>query len=67
MHNSSSGLRIRVDLKLRQEFLEACRSQDRVAAQVLRDFMRSYVAEYYEGAQATLFEIAANKNGKKAL
>ncbi len=29
--------------------------------------MRSYVAEHYEGAQANLFEMAANKNGKKAL
>ena len=43
MHDSS-GLRIRLDLKLRQDFLAACRRADRPAAQVLRDFMRSFVA-----------------------
>ena len=55
MHDSS-GLRIRVDLKLRQEFLDACRNQDRSAAQVLREYMRTFVADNYHAAQATLFE-----------
>ena len=39
------GMRVRVDLALRGEFLAACRSEDRSAAQVIRDFMRRYVAE----------------------
>lgn len=38
------GLRIRLERALRDEFLEACRAQDRPAAQVLREFMREYVA-----------------------
>jgi hypothetical protein len=38
-----AGLRIRVQRELRDRFIEACRSQDRPAAQVLREFMRSYV------------------------
>ena len=37
------GLRIRVQRDLREQFLEACRSQDKPAAQVLREFMREYV------------------------
>ena len=39
------GLRIRVQRDLRKEFLEVCRAQDKPAAQVLREFMRGYVAE----------------------
>jgi len=37
------GLRIRVQRELRDQFLRACRAQDRPAAQVLREFMREYV------------------------
>jgi len=38
------GLRIRVQRELRDQFLAACRTEDRPAAQVLREFMRAYVA-----------------------
>lgn len=37
------GLRIRVDRDLRESFIEACKADDRPAAQVLREFMRTYV------------------------
>ena len=40
-----SGFRVRVDEKLRQEFLEACRGKDLTASQVIRAFMRTYVEE----------------------
>lgn len=40
------GLRIRVQRELRDDFLAACRAQDKPAAQVLREFMRGYVAEH---------------------
>jgi hypothetical protein len=40
------GLRIRIQKDLREAFLEACRAQDKPAAQVLREFMREYVAEH---------------------
>jgi hypothetical protein len=46
MLGKDAGLRIRVEKALREEFLEACRSQDRPAAQVLREFMRRYVARH---------------------
>ncbi len=38
-----SGLRIRVQRDLREKFLEVCRAQDKTAAQVIREFMRSYI------------------------
>lgn len=44
-----SGLRIRVQRELRDRFNEACRVEDKSAAQVLREFMRAYV-ERHEAA-----------------
>ncbi|WP_428409079.1 hypothetical protein [Hyphococcus sp.] len=41
-----SGLRIRVERELREKFLKLCQQQDRPAAQVLREFMRDYLAKY---------------------
>jgi len=41
-----SGLRIRVEHDLREQFQEICRQQDRPAAQVIREFMRAYIAEH---------------------
>ncbi len=38
-----SGLRIRVEREFREKFLEICRQQDRPAAQVIREFMRTYI------------------------
>lgn len=38
-----SGLRIRVERDLREQFLQVCRAQDRPAAQVIREFMRNYI------------------------
>ena len=40
------GLRIRVQRELREQFLEACKTQDKPAAQVLREFMREYVERH---------------------
>ena len=40
------GLRIRIQRRLREEFLKVCQAQDKSAAQVLREFMRNYVADY---------------------
>lgn len=44
------GLRIRIQRDLREEFLEACRRQDKSAAQVLREFMRGYVDRHRPAA-----------------
>lgn len=42
----NSGLRIRIERELREKFLEVCREQDRPAAQVIREFMREYIASH---------------------
>ncbi len=39
-------MRIRVERDLRESFIEICRAQDKPAAQVLRAFMREYVADH---------------------
>ncbi len=44
----NSGLRIRIERELRQKFLEVCREQDRPAAQVIREFMREYIASHQD-------------------
>ena len=44
MSGKDSGLRIRVEKALRDEFLEVCHAQDRPASQVIREFMRDYIA-----------------------
>lgn len=50
-----SGLRIRVDSELREEFVRACKKDDLTAAQVLRAFMRLYIDRQQRGQQTELF------------
>lgn len=47
-----AGLRIRVQRELRERFLSVCKAQDKSAAQVLREFMRTYVAEHATDASS---------------
>jgi len=56
MVTKDTGLRIRVDRQLRQDFIEACRAQDKPAAQVLREFMRDYVRKHRHEVQQELFD-----------
>lgn len=65
-----AGLRLRVEKELRQEFVEACRSTGKPAAQVLREFMRDFVARERVHVQHSLFEqsaSAATTQGKVSL
>ena len=48
-----SGLRIRVQRELRDRFNEACRAEDKSAAQVLREFMRAYVDRHEAAASSS--------------
>lgn len=50
MAAKDSGLRVRVERTLREAFVNACRSEDKPAAQVIREFMRSYVARHNSAA-----------------
>lgn len=56
----NSGMRIRVEKDLREAFVKACRAQDRHAADVLRDFMRTFTEKQLQG-QADLFADFARK------
>lgn len=50
-----SGLRIRVESQLREDFLRVCKKDDLTAAQVLRAFMRTYIDRHMRGQQVDLF------------
>lgn len=54
MTTKDSGMRIRIERELRDAFVEACQSQGLIAAEVLRDFMRSFAAKH-STEQAMLF------------
>lgn len=50
-----AGLRLRVEREIRQEFVEACRAEGKSAAQVLREYMRAYIARNQATVQGELF------------
>jgi hypothetical protein len=55
MQRKDVGLRIRIDRDLRDAFVEACRSQDVAASEVLREFMRRYTQQANcQGGQLSL-------------
>ncbi len=65
MAGKSAGLRIRIEKDLREEFQSACLAENRVASDVLREFMRSFADWSFNGRQASLFaETAGAKNSR---
>lgn len=60
-----SGLRIRVEKDLRERFLALCKKQDRPAAQIIREFMRGYLAEHEanDGQQSPTKPVKKGANG----
>jgi len=54
MSTKDAGLRIRVEMELREAFVQACRAQNRGASEVLRDFMRVFTDKHQRG-QSSLF------------
>ena len=56
-----SGFRIRLEDNLRRSFLQACKQQDRSAAQVIREFMRRYVDRRVDASQGELFPTGVAK------
>ena len=56
MAAKDTGFRIRIEKQLREEFVDICRSQDRPAAQVLREFMRNYIETHTQSLQRPLFD-----------
>lgn len=51
----NAGFRIRVEDQLRARFIEACKRKDVPAAQVVREFMRTYIEASERDAQLPLF------------
>ena len=64
MKMQGTGLRIRVDNRLRDSFVTACNSQDLTAAQVLRQFMRVFVESNINDRQSALFGNELTRNDK---
>lgn len=65
MKVKDAGVRIRVEKELREEFLETCRRQDTPAAQVLRQFMRQFVAEHSSALPKPRQKPSAGRKGAK--
>ncbi len=63
--NKSSNYRIRVEPDLHQEFLDACKSEDKPAAQVIREFMRAYVGRSHAEKQVDFFISEPSGNYKR--
>lgn len=56
-----SGLRVRIEKELRENFVETCRVQGLTAAAVLRDFMRDYVQRESGGRQGSLLTMTQQR------
>lgn len=54
MPTKDSGMRLRVEKELRDAFVQACHDQNRIAAEVLREFMRTFIHTQQHG-QRSLF------------
>jgi uncharacterized protein GlcG (DUF336 family) len=46
MQKRDDQLIIRIDTATKKAFITACHGQDRNASQVLRDYMRAYIAQH---------------------
>jgi hypothetical protein len=55
MSSKDVGIRIRVEKELREAFREACASEQMLASDVLREFMRCFAEQHNSGRQASLF------------
>jgi hypothetical protein len=66
LRTKDAGLRLRVEKELRQDFVDACRSLGRPAAQVLREFMREFVARENAALQRGLFDDPSSARSDQA-
>jgi predicted DNA-binding protein len=48
------GIRVRLEPKLREEFVAACHAENRPASEVLRELMEKYI-QHYQAGQLDLF------------
>jgi len=48
--------RVRCEKELHEEFMETCRLQGKQGSEVMRNFMRDYIAREHGGLQGSLFD-----------
>ena len=58
MPEQKDEIKVRLDADLKRAFQLACRDRDMTASQVIRRFMRRYVAAHASGSQVGLFDSA---------
>lgn len=63
MSTKNSGMRIRVEKELRDDFVRVCKAQNRAAADVLREFMQTCV-DQYNGGQGDLLATLSHSGWK---
>lgn len=49
MSEETTVIRARIDPDLKAAFEQACKANDRTTSQILRDFIRQYVAKHAQG------------------
>ena len=54
--SKTAALRIRIEPELHKNFLDTCKAQDVSASQVLREFMKQYVATHLRTPQLDFFQ-----------
>lgn len=64
IHMKDAAIRIRVEKELHASFTAACQSENRQASDVLREFMRSFADQHYDGRQVSLFATPTMKRLK---
>jgi hypothetical protein len=65
LKTKDAGLRVRVERDLREDFVEICRREGKPAAQVLREYMREYVARDRASAQREFDLVASSAEQRR--
>jgi len=52
----TAALRIRIEPELHKRFIDTCKAQEIPASQVLREFMKQYVATHEQTSQLDFFQ-----------
>ena len=60
--SKTAALRIRIEPELHKSFLDTCKAQDVSASQVLREFMKQYVATNLSTPQLDFFQQAGKSS-----
>lgn len=62
-----AGFRVRLDQELRARFVRACKKKDVPGAQVVREFMRSYVEKVESESNSTQVSVGNRRRSSSAV